>query len=103
MDEARRRLFIVGLCLSFCYLLHYYLQEVEYSEEFFLCVAVMLVFVLFVYGVPILRALYHRHLAKIFDVAAAKTGEITKRVTDRLSEVGRRVSDRVVTEQKLSV
>ena len=99
MDEARYRFFVVGLSLAFCYSLHYALKEYEEDQQ---CMSACLVLLTFILGVPILRAIYHLYLGKIFDVAAAKAGELS-RITDRLSEVGRKVSDRKVTEKKLSV
>ena len=100
MDEARYRFFVVGMSLAFCYSLHYALKEYKEDQQ---CYAACIVLLTFILGVPILRAIYHCCLGKIFDVAAAKAGELSQRITYRLSEVGRKVSDRKVTEKKLSV
>ena len=102
MDETRYRFFVVGLSCAFCYSLHYILTKYKDDPDVQV-IYVCLLFISFILGVPILRAIYHLYLAKIFDVAAAKAGALTQRVTDRLSEVGRKVSDRGVTEKKLSV
>ena len=56
-----------------------------------------------IFGVPILRLIYYRYVERIIDVAASKARELTKKMTERLSDAGRRVSDRAVTEKKISI
>ena len=79
------------------------------QEESFLdtedgkAVYICFILIAFIFGIPILRLIYHRYVERIIDVAAAKARELSKRVTDRLSDAGRRLSDRAVTEKKISV
>ena len=67
--------------------------------------AVILCFYLiaFVFGIPILRMIYYRYIERIINVAAAKARELSQRLSDRLSDAGRKMSDRMVSEKKVSV
>ena len=79
------------------------------QEESFLdtedgkAVYICFILIAFIFGIPILRLIYHRYVERIIDVAAAKARELSQRLTDRLSDAGRRLSDRAVTEKKISI
>ena len=79
------------------------------QEESFLdtedgkAVVICFYLIAFVFGIPIIRLIYYRYVERIIDVAAAKARELSQRLSDRLSDAGRRVSDRMVTEKKISV
>ena len=79
------------------------------QEESFLdtedgkAVVICFYLIAFIFGIPIIRLIYYRYVERIIDVAAAKARELSQRLSDRLSDAGRRVSDRMVTEKKISV
>lgn len=68
---------------------------------FTLCILSILYYLNESYIVSFAFSLYHgswyvnlfRYVEKIINAAAAKAREITSRITDRLSDVGRKVSD----------
>ena len=49
------------------------------------------------------RMIYYRYIERIINVAAAKARELSQRLSDRLSDAGRKMSDRMVSEKKVSV
>ena len=56
---------------------------------------------MFAYCVPILRFIYNKYISKYVEAAAIKAKELSQRITDRLSDAGRKVSDRVTTRTSL--
>ena len=73
--------------------------ETEDGKAVYIC----FILIAFIFGIPILRLIYYRYIERIIDVASSKARELTQRLTDRLSDAGRRVSDRAVTEKKISI
>ena len=76
------------------------------SDDFFassdgLAVMLIIYIFMFAYCVPILRFIYNKYISKYVEAAAIKAKELSQRITDRLSDAGRKVSDRMTTRTSL--
>ena len=57
----------------------------------------LVVFVSVIFGIPPLRWIYRTYIRYILHVAGEKVDEYRKRLSERLSDVGRKVSAKLTT------